>query len=131
MPANSTEQEAMAVILVVEDDAFTREIAEMIIHDLHHEILSAADVDEAMAILRSNHRIDALFTDIYLKRDVRGGCEVAELAVKLRPKCRILYTTGNMLTPSITSSFVAGSEFLAKPYTTTQLEASISHLLSA
>lgn len=121
----------MAVILVVEDDIFIREIAEMVIHDLHHEILSAADVDEALAILRSDQRIDAMFTDIYLRRRMLGGCEIAEVAVNLRPDCRILYTTGNSLTEKITSAFVEGSEFLPKPYTSGQLEASISHLLAA
>ena len=121
----------MAVILVVEDDAFIRQIAEMIIHDLDHEILSAACVDEALAILRSDQRIDAMFTDIYLKRNRLGGCEIAAVAVKLRPGCRVLYTSGNLLTAQMASTFVDRSGFLAKPYTPIQLETSISHLLAA
>ena len=43
----------MAVILIVEDDVFIREIAEMMIQDWGHETLSAGDVDEALVILRS------------------------------------------------------------------------------
>ena len=38
----------VAVILIVEDDVFIREIAEMMIQDLGHHILSASDVDEAL-----------------------------------------------------------------------------------
>ena len=57
----------MAVILIVEDDVFTREIAEIIIQDWGHHTLSASDVDEALTLLRSPQHIDALFTDIYLK----------------------------------------------------------------
>jgi CheY-like chemotaxis protein len=37
----------MAVILVVEDDVFIREMAESIIFDWGHQILSACDVPEA------------------------------------------------------------------------------------
>ncbi len=57
----------MAVILVVEDDVFIRQIAEMMIQDTGHDILSASDGDEALLFLRSAQQIDALFTDIYLK----------------------------------------------------------------
>jgi CheY-like chemotaxis protein len=88
----------MAVILVVEDDVFIREIAEMMIQDWGHHTLSASDVDEALSLLRSPQHIDALFTDIYLKTAVLGGCELAHQAIKLRPKLRVLYTTGNSVT---------------------------------
>ena len=60
----------MAVILIVEDDAFIRETAELIIGDAGHQILSASDVAEALLILRSPQHVDALFTDIYLKKAV-------------------------------------------------------------
>ena len=57
----------MAVILIVEDDVFIREVAEMMIQDWGHQTLAASDVDEALVFLRSPQHIDALFTDIYLK----------------------------------------------------------------
>ena len=71
----------MAVILIVEDDVFIREIAEMMIQDWGHHTLSASDVDEALSLLRSAQHIDALFTDIYLKTAVLGGCELAHQAI--------------------------------------------------
>ena len=85
----------MAVILIVEDDVFIREIAEMMIQDWGHDTLSASDVDEALSLLRSPQQIDALFTDIYLKTAVLGGCDLARQAIELRPELRVLYTTGN------------------------------------
>src|SRR5579863_2151859 len=88
----------MAVILVVEDEAFTRDIAVMMIQDWGHQALAASDVDEALALLRSPQHIDALFTDIYLKTAVLGGCDLAHQAIKLRPELRVLYTTGNSVT---------------------------------
>jgi CheY-like chemotaxis protein len=121
----------MAVILIVEDEMFTREIAEMMIQDWGHQILSASDVDEALVQLRSPLHIDALFTDIYLKSSVLGGCELAHEAIKLRPELRVLYTTGNFVTEKMKSLFVKGTDCLRKPYTEHQLQYSVEHLLSA
>jgi DNA-binding NtrC family response regulator len=120
----------MAVILIVEDDVFIREIAEMMIRDWGHQTLSASDVDEALAILRSPQHIDALFTDIYLKTAVLGGCELALQAIKLRPNLRVLYTTGNTITEKMKALFIEGTRFLSKPYTQNQLQKSVIDLLA-
>jgi CheY-like chemotaxis protein len=121
----------MAVILIVEDDAFICAIAEMMIGDWGHHTLSASDVDEALSLLRSPQHIDALFTDIYLKNSVFGGCELAHQAIALRPKLRVLYTTGNFVTDKMKALFVNGRHFLRKPYTPDQLQDSVEHLLAA
>jgi CheY-like chemotaxis protein len=121
----------MAVILIVEDNVFIREVAEMMIQGLGHRTLSASDGAEALSLLRSPQHIDALFTDIYLKTAVLGGCELADQAIKLRPKLRVLYTTGNFVTDKMKALFVEGTHFLCKPYTQHQLQDSVENLLAA
>src|SRR5476651_1499835 len=121
----------MAVILIVEDDVFVRQIAELMIEDWGHNTLSASDVDEALSLLRSPQHVDALFTDIYLKTAVLGGCELAHRAIELRPKLRVLYTTGNFVTDKMKAQFVEGTHFLCKPYTQHQLQDSVENLLAA
>ena len=121
----------MAVVLIVEDDVFIREIAEMMIQDWGHQTLAASDVDEALIFLRSPQRIDALFTDIYLKALVHGGCDLAHQAIALRPKLRVLYTTGNSITDKMKALFVEGAHFLLKPYAQYQLQNSVEELLAA
>ena len=121
----------MAVILIVEDDVFTREIAEVMIQDWGHHTLSASDVDEALILLRSSQHIDALFTDIYLKTAVLGGCELAHQAIELRPELRVLYTTGNVVTDKMKTLFVEDTQCLRKPYTPRQLQDSFAALLAA
>src|SRR5471030_3081380 len=121
----------MAVILIVEDDVFIREIAEMMIQDWGHQTLTASDVDEALSFLRSPQHIDALFTDIYLKSAVLGGCELAHQAIELRPGLRVLYTTGNVVTDKMRTLFVEGTKCLLKPYTPRQLQDSFTALLAA
>ena len=121
----------MAVILIVEDDVFIREIAEMMIQGWGHQTLTASDVDEALSILRSPQPIEAIFTDIYLKTAVLGGCEVAIQAIALRPGLRVLYTTGNSMTEKMKALLVEGTHFLRKPYTEHQLQNSIIDILAA
>jgi CheY-like chemotaxis protein len=121
----------MAVILIVEDDVFTRDMAEMMIRDWGHQTLLASDVDEALSLLRSPQHIDALFTDIYLKTAVLGGCDLARQAIKLRPELRVLYTTGNTVTDKMKALFVKGTRCLVKPYEEHQLQASVEDLLAA
>src|ERR1700686_434512 len=121
----------MAGILVVEDDVFIRQVAEMMVQDWGHDILSASDAGEALLFLRSPQHIDALFTDIYLKNSVLGGCELAHQAIDLRPKLRVLYTTGNIVTDKMKALFVEGTECLRKPYTQHQLEDCVAALLAA
>jgi DNA-binding NtrC family response regulator len=121
----------MAVILIVEDDVFICGMAEIMIEDGGHQTLPAGDVDEAVSHLRSPERIDALFTDIYLKTAVLGGCELAHQAIELRPKLRVLYTTGNSITDEIKALFVEGAHVLGKPYEPHRLQDSIEALLAA
>ena len=121
----------MAVILIVEDDVFIRQLAELMIEEWGHKTLLASDVDEALSLLRSPQHIDAVFTDIYLKTAVLGGYELAHQAIKLRPKLRVLYTTGNSITDKMKTLFVEGSHFLLKPYTPQQLQDSVEELLAA
>jgi CheY-like chemotaxis protein len=127
----TAESVRMAVILIVEDDVFIREIAGLMIEDWGHNKLSASDVDEALSLLRSPQHIDALFTDIYLKTAALGGCELAHEAIKLRPKLRVLYATGNSISDKTKALFVEGSHFLPKPYTEHQLQNAVEKLLTA
>ena len=120
----------MAVILVVEDEVFTRELAGMCMEDCGHAVLFAGNVAEAIKHLKSSSIIDALFTDIYLEKAVFGGCEVADEGMVLRPGLRVLYTTGNAATPQLKARFVLGSHFLGKPYTPSQLQTSVDGMLA-
>ena len=121
----------MAVILVVEDEAFLRIMAESMIQDWGHQTLSASNVDQALLVLRSPQHIGALFTDIHLKAATLGGFELAHEAVKLRPELRVLYTTGSLVTDKMKALFVEGAHFLPKPYVEQQLQDSMEGLLAA
>ncbi len=119
----------MAVILVVEDDAFLREVAETTLQSWGHKTLGASDVDEAIPILESAQAIDALFTDICLKEEAHGGVDIAQRAIALRPGIRVLYATGHLLTAKVRARFVGGANCLRKPYTDEQLQQAVTSML--
>ena len=121
----------MALILIVDDEVFIRGVTELMVQELGHETLAAGGIDEALVHLQSPQHIDALFTDIRLKSMVLGGFELAHQAVKLRPKLRVLYTTGSSMTEKMRALFVNGAHFMRKPYTQDQLQNSVEKLLAA
>ena len=119
----------MAVILIVEDEAFIRQSAEWAMEDIGHSTLAAEDLDEALVHLLASGRIDALFVDIRLSALALGGYDVANRAVLLRPDLRVLYTSGSNLTAEMTDQFVTGGRFIQKPYSPEQLGISVGDLL--
>ena len=121
----------MCVILIVEDEVFIREIAVMLVEDWGDTVIAASDVEAALSVLRSSQHIDVLFTDIYLKAAMFGGCDLAREAIKIRPGLRVLYTTGNTATEKLKALFVDGAHFIGKPYTSHQLQGSVEALLAS
>lgn len=113
-------------MLIVEDDFAILFVAESTLRIEGYETLAAATRKGALSLLRSTE-VDVLFTDINLRGDKRAGLDLAEKAVELKPDLGVLYTTGG----DIRSPRVAGSEFLPKPYTSSQLTNAVGLLVKA
>lgn len=125
----------MAIVLVVDDEEQVRVLAESILRDSGHQTLSAATIDQALALIRAEQSIDLLFTDIKLADDVESGLvhpglELSQQALKLRPSLRVLYTTDAAVTDGMKTLFVQGSDFLPKPYDMHQLAAKVAAMVS-
>jgi DNA-binding NtrC family response regulator len=125
----------MAIVLVVDDEEQVRVLAESILQDLGHQTLSAATIDQALALIRTEQSIALLFTDIKLAEDVGSGLvhpglELAQQALKFRPALRVLYTSGGSVTDGMKALFVRGSEFLPKPYDMHQLAAKVAAMVA-
>jgi len=116
----------VAFVLLVEDEDQVRVLAESYLEEQGHAVLTAASKDGALAILQSDRAIDLLFVDLGLKDEIDGGIELAKLAVEIRPKLKVLYTTGRPVTDGTRARFVEGSALLPKPYTVEQLITSLS-----
>jgi PAS domain S-box-containing protein len=106
-------------VLVVEDEALVREATVQMIADLGFEPLSAPDGPSAIEILRSDVRVDVLFTDLGLP-GMRGDA-LATQARALRPDLRVVIASGY----SGDLSEVDGAKRLDKPYDRAALAAAL------
>jgi DNA-binding NtrC family response regulator len=118
----------MAWVLLMEDETQVRVLAEEILKEAGHQTLSAANVTEALALVRAYDLINILFADIMLEENGPTGLDLAQQAVTIHPKLKVLYTTGGDVTDGMKALFVKDSAFLPKPYTPAQLTAAIGAL---
>jgi CheY-like chemotaxis protein len=112
--------------LIVEDQEQILTLAQSFLEEQGHKTLSAATADEALAILTGSEAVDALFVDIILSRDTQAGLELAKRAVELKPRLKVVYSTGLSVTDGMKALVVPGSAVLEKPYTVDQLLTSFS-----
>jgi DNA-binding NtrC family response regulator len=108
-------------VLVVEDDEQVRVLAESILEEAGHTVVSAEGGAGAEALLDSDQPIDILFIDINIGADIEAGLRIAKDAVKRRPNLRVIYTTGHGINDGMQALFVKPFQFVAKPYTASML----------
>ena len=111
----------MAAILLVEDEEQVRVLAESFLQTVGHTTLSAGSVEQALALLAGPEPIDLLFTDLIIQGENEAGLSLATKAVEMRPKLKVLYTSGQAVTDGMVALFAENSAFLPKPYTVEQL----------
>ena len=113
-------------VLVVEDEFMVCELAAEAFHDEGYRVLTAADANEAEAIL-SHERVDLLFTDIDLARNT-NGLALARLARSHRPDLPVVYTSGGCGGLS-SAEAVRDSVFVPKPYLPSEIVALTNDIL--
>ena len=114
-----------ATVLVVDDDVLVNIGTVDMLQDMGLRALEAYSGKEALQILESGQRIDALITDYAMPG--MTGVELADRARELHPGLPILLATGYADLPSGTTTDLPR---LAKPYQQTELETQIARLLT-
>jgi CheY-like chemotaxis protein len=116
------------VVLVVEDNPEVRAFSVMSLSELGYHVLEAADAEAALSILRSNQRIDLLFTDVVLPG--RTGRVLADESAIVRPGLKVLFTTGYSRNAIVHHGRLdAGVRLLQKPFTFNQLASHVREVL--
>ncbi|WP_137155471.1 PAS domain-containing sensor histidine kinase [Rhizobium sp. FKL33] len=115
-------------ILVVEDDPRVRRVTVGRLLSAGYDVVEAGNGPEAIEILETHPDISLLFTDIVMPGGMHGG-ELAEIARKLRPELKVLFTSG-YAEPSIAGRELVNEEsWLKKPYTANELALRLRQLL--
>jgi len=119
-------------LLLVEDDAAVRAIAQASLRAHGYEVWEAADGQAAVERVKQfdAHKIALVITDVVMPR--MGGKELADQLRHLLPKAKILFTSG--YTENVISHqgvLDAGINYLHKPYSPSSLARKVREVLDA
>ena len=119
----------MATILIAEDDESVRVLTQSVIEEMGHVGLTAANPEEAIALLAGDRDIALLISDLDMAGNPLAGVELAAKATTMRPGLPVLYTSGQGVTDGTRELFVEDSAFIPKPYNIPQLTEAVSAIL--
>jgi len=129
MEPHSAAKPQVKTVLVVEDDPFVRVYAVTCLEGLGYRVLSAVDGQEALGFLGTHEEIDVLFTDIVMPGGINGR-ELAERAQEMRPRLKVLMTSGYALDMlKARGRMPVDAILLNKPYRKAQLDRAIREAL--
>ena len=118
-------------VLVVEDDPFVRSYVVMRLQSLGYSVVAAVNGADALDKLRTDIKVDVLFTDIVMPGGINGW-ELADLALQIRPDLPVLLTSGYALeTLSRHGQHREGAVLLTKPYRKADLARRLRDILGA
>src|SRR5581483_10455059 len=116
-------------ILVVEDDEDVRNYSTGSLRRLGYRVHEAGDSASALEILKQDHAIDLLFTDLGLPGQTNGR-QLAESAREIRPTLKVLITTAYAGGALMHDGRVdAGIELLNKPFSFAELARRVREVL--
>ena len=112
----------MATILIVEDENQVRVFAESYLRQQGHRTLTAATVEQALALIEAVEDVDVLFSETKLNDDELAGVRLAKQAVRRRPGMKVVYAAEHAVTDGLKPLLGALAAVLAKPYRTSDLK---------
>jgi signal transduction histidine kinase len=107
---------AKATILLVDDEASIRTLAAEMLNELGYSVITTADGQEALQVLKSDRNIDLLISDVGLPHGMNGR-QLALAARALRPALKVLFITGYAQASSVGDDRIeAEMELMTKPF---------------
>lgn len=115
------------LVLVVEDDDRVRRMSTAALRELGFRVLEAARPSAALRLLDAHPEIELLFTDLVMPE--MDGRRLAEEALRLRPRLKVLFTSGHSRDiPLEAGPGEAPIRLLKKPFTLEALAAELREL---
>jgi CheY-like chemotaxis protein len=117
---------AKRTILVVEDEVLIRMLISDVLRDAGLRVVEAANADEALMYVKSDHSVRFVFSDVRMP----GSMDGIELAQRLRsefPHIAVALASGHL----IPSDVEKGTLLITKPYPLEETAARIIAILEA
>ena len=103
----------MALVLVVDDEALVRMNAVDMIEQAGHQVVEAANADEAIRILESRSDIEIVFSDVSMPGSM-DGVRLLQVTRDRWPPVRLILSSGKAL--PVGAVIPPGGVFVPKPY---------------
>jgi CheY-like chemotaxis protein len=115
-------------ILLVEDDSDLRGYLGDVLRGLRYRVLTAANADAALDLLKQTKRVDLLLTDIVMPG--LNGRALAKESQELRPGLKVLYMTGYSRNAVVHHGRLdEGVDLVQKPVSQSELAARVRDIL--
>jgi len=101
-------------VLVVDDDAFVRNISTMLLQDLGFNVIEAEDGNTAIEILNGNNNVDVVFSDMMMPGGMNGIEMIMEMR-KIIPALKAIIVSGYDEDQSVTKDM--DITWVIKPFT--------------
>jgi CheY-like chemotaxis protein len=122
---------ACETILVVEDEKIVLHAVVENLKQLGYRVLTAENAAVALDILRSDEAIDVMFSDVVMPGEINGA-QLAAAATRLRPKVKVLLTSGYAASALVAEHGLKDNiPLLQKPYRAHELVAQLHQLTRA
>ena len=117
------------VVLVVDDEPTVRMLITDALGDLNYTCIEAVDGPSGLEVLQSDKRVDLLITDVGLPGGLNGR-QVADAALALRPKLKVLFITGYAENAALNHGHIGpGMAVLTKPFAISELARRVERML--
>jgi CheY-like chemotaxis protein len=129
-PSTAPRSASGELLLVVEDEKELREMVARILRTFGYRVLVASNAEQALSVAEHcPEEISLLVTDMILPGS--NGRELAERLVDVRPKLKVLFTSGYTDDAALRRGLANEEvEFLAKPFTPASLAAKVREVLA-
>jgi CheY-like chemotaxis protein len=115
------------VVLIVEDELLVRMDTGAAVQKAGFDVLEAGDADEAIAILTARNDIRLVFTDVHMPGSM-DGLKLAHFVRDRWPPVKIVATSGHARIAD--SDLPEGGRFLPKPYSASEITATLRDLIN-
>ena len=121
-------EDERAIVLIVDDEARTRDLERRILETGPYQVLEASGASEAFKILDNAARIDLLISDLEMPE--LSGEEMVTTVRRRWPRLKVLYVSGVVDRLLDARKVLSETEaFLDKPFTSKSLLEAVSLLL--
>ncbi len=116
------------VVLLVEDEEMVRRLARSVLQMRGYIVLEARNGIHALAVSQAHAgAIDLLLSDVTMSE--MGGRELSEQLLKTRPEIKVLFMSGHTQDVVLREGLAAGTPYLQKPFTSSQLAHKVHEVL--